>query len=482
MTLSGTKRYSDKSGEYYLKNILSNSKKNIAKKLQFTSHKLQDFDCKKNKIIKNKQLESFLTPIPMNPKKSIIKNNYDKKALNNAQKTAVFLRRVEYSSKMRKNTQNKKINPDFLRKIIIIQKWWKTLYLIILLQKNIRGFLSRTKLIESLEKQESFINMLLLIDYLHKKIVFKRFLKKLVKGDKKYCLKNIIKILSKVNLRKYIKKWEKISLKENKDILICKLKNCFVHWKKNVDKFTIVKSILKNYKNNNNNDLIFSSFKKFKEIIEKRGILNSLILFKKENLKNPKIIKSKNNNKIKNSKNLKVEKKENLKNDIEKRNKVEKESEKEEPKKSKKTLVFLFKKKHQINNIPNDNVNQTELFIEENNFINENYEMMLFKNKRNSVKNFDNPLKKKFKEIKTKDINELKVVSSREKNNDILNMNKTFTNVKLDKINETDIRKKKRKKIINEEKVDNKKNKNNIIKKENNKIIKNSIKESNSKA
>ena len=482
MTLSGTKRYSDKSGEYYLKNILSNSKKNIAKKLQFTNHKSQDYDCKKNKIIQNKQLESFLTPIPMNPKKSIIKNNYDKKALNNAQKTAVFLRRVEYSSKMRKNTQNKKINPDFLRKIIIIQKWWKTLYLIILLQKNIRGFLSRTKLIESLEKQESFINMLLLIDYLHKKIVFKRFLKKLVKGDKKYCLKNLNKILSKVNMRIYIKKWENISLKENKDILICKLKNCFVHWKKNVDKFTIVKSILKNYKNNNNNDLIFSSFKKFKEIIEKRGILKSLILFKKENLNNPKIIKSKNNNKTKNSKNLKVEKKENPKNNIEKRNKVEKESEKEEPKKSKKTLVFLFKKKHQINNIPNDNVNQTELFIEENNFINENYEMMLFKNKRNSVKNFDNPLKKKFKEIKTKDINEMKVVSSREKNNDLLNMNKTFTNVKLDKINETDIRKKKRKKIINEEKIDNKKNKNNMIKKENNKIIKNSNKESNSKA
>ena len=129
---------------------------------------------KKNnsKVLSNKQTDNYLTPIPMNPKKSIIKNNYDKKALNNAQKTAVFLRRVEYSTNMRKNNQSKKINSENLRKIIIIQKWWKTLYLIILLQKNIRGFLSRTKLIESLEKQESFINMLLLIDYLHKKIVF----------------------------------------------------------------------------------------------------------------------------------------------------------------------------------------------------------------------------------------------------------------------------------------------------------------------
>ena len=184
---------------------------------------------KKNnsKVLSNKQTDNYLNTITMNTKKSIIKNNYDKKALNNAQKTAVFLRRVEYSTNMRKNNQSKKIYSENLRKIIIIQKWWKTLYLIILLQKNIRGFLSRTKLIESLEKQESFINMLLLIDYLHKKIVFKRFLKKLVKGDKKYCLKNLIKILSKVNLRMYIKKWEKISLKENKDILICKLKNCF---------------------------------------------------------------------------------------------------------------------------------------------------------------------------------------------------------------------------------------------------------------
>ncbi len=71
---------------------------------------------------------------------------------------------------------------------------------------------------------------------------------------------------------------------------------------------------------------------------------------------------------------------------------------------------------------------------------------MLFKKKRNSIKNFENPLKKKFKEIKIKDINEIKIVSSREKNNnDLLNMNKTFANVKLNKKNETYIKKKEKK-------------------------------------
>ena len=100
MTLSGTKRYSDKSGEYYLKNVLTNQKqKKIQKKNQNNIHKSCDFDINKNlkkgsKVISNKQLDNYLTPIPMNPKKSIIKNKYDKAALNNAQKTAIFLTKL----------------------------------------------------------------------------------------------------------------------------------------------------------------------------------------------------------------------------------------------------------------------------------------------------------------------------------------------------------------------------------------------------
>ena len=43
MTLSGTKRYSDKSGEYYLKNVL-NKNKRIPKKIQANNHKSCDFD------------------------------------------------------------------------------------------------------------------------------------------------------------------------------------------------------------------------------------------------------------------------------------------------------------------------------------------------------------------------------------------------------------------------------------------------------
>ena len=311
---------------------------------------------KKNnsKVLSNKQTDNYLTPIPMNPKKSIIKNNYDKKALNNAQKTAVFLRRVEYSTNMRKNNQSKKINPENLRKIIIIQKWWKTLYLIILLQKNIRGFLSRTKLIESLEKQESFINMLLHIHYLHKKIVFRRFLRKLF--YKKTMLLTMLNNFLISNLRLILRKWkfncEKIKRKSE-------LKIWFEDWKKTIDKFSIVKSILKN-----------------KEIKHKK--------YNKKNNSN-------NNQNFKklNSKNKKNEKKENNKNTEEKKKMDEKE------KKSKKTLVLCFKKKHQIHNETEEADNN-----EENNFINENYEMMLFKNKKNSIRNLMNNPLKKFEDLK----------------------------------------------------------------------------------
>ena len=389
---------------------------------------------KKNnsKVLSNKQTDNYLTPIPMNPKKSIIKNNYDKKALNNAQKTAVFLRRVEYSTNMRKNNQSKKIYSENLRKIIIIQKWWKTLYLIILLQKNIRGFLSRTKLIESLEKQESFINMLLHIHYLHKKIVFRRFLRKLF--YKKNILLTMLNNFLISNLRLILRKWkfncEKIKRKSE-------LKIWFEDWKKTIDKFSIVKSILKN-----------------KEIKHKK--------YNKKNNSN-------NNQNLKklNSKNKKNEKKENNKNTEEKKKMDEKE------KKSKKTLVLCFKKKHQIHNETEEGDNN-----EENNFINENYEMMLFKNKKNSIRNLMNNPLKKFEDLKKNNLNKTKILSSRRNANELLNkneFNKTFTNEKFDKYCKSDIRNKATKQRISKKCEDkDKKNKiktKNVKKNSNEKII-----------
>ena len=357
----------------------------------------------------------------MNPKKSIIKNKYDKAALNNAQKTAIFLRRIEYSTNMRKNNKNKKPNQEIITKIIIIQKWWKTLYLIILLQKNIRGFLSRTKLIESLEKQENFINMLLHIHWLHKKIVFKRFIRKLYFNDKTTLLLKMINNFIIANLRLLIRKWNFICVKIQKNR---NLKIWFEDWKKIVQKFSIVKSMLHNYSKHKT---------------------------KKSN---------KDNNINKSFKNL------------EPKNHKENKNEKEEEIKIKKTIVFSFnKKKNQINNGTDDNFEESE-FLNDINNKKENSEIILFKNKRNSVKNL-----KKFEDITKNEMNKTKILSSR--GNDFSNrhdMNKTFTNEKIDKFSKTEIRMNNTKKRINEKIEDKEKDKNKDIDIEKDKNKKNKTK------
>ena len=293
----------------------------------------------------------------MNPKKSIIKNNYDKRQLNNAQKTAIFLRRVEYSKNMRKNYNKKIIEQEILENIILIQKWWKTLYLIIMLQKNIRGFLSRSKLIDNLEKQESFINMLLYIHTLHKKIMFKRFYTKMIINDKKIKFENLVnKIYRFLIFRFYIKRWKKIIIYSNY------IKN----WKFTIDKFNILKNIIK----------------------EKRKEIKKI-----DNVKY-KILETKfKNNSI-------ILEKQNMNKKDDKRKNDELEHEKDTPR-TKRTLVLCFKKKHQVLNNTVDNLEEPEILSEEKNFINENYEMMLFKNKKSSVKNLiPNSLKQKLENEK----------------------------------------------------------------------------------
>ena len=368
----------------------------------------------------------------MNPKKNIIKNNYDKIALDNAQKIAVFLRRVEYSTNMRKNNnQNKKINQDYLKKIIIIQKWWKTIYLIILIQKNIRGYLSRTKLIENFEKQEIFNNIIFNISYLCKKIFFRRFIMRLIIYDESFLTRKIIHVFFIINLKKFVKKWkencDKINEHNNK---MNNLKNSFYDWKKTIEKFSFLKSILKHYeiaklKNNINHQNILAKMPSKKEL---------------------------NNNKNKKEK-KKIE---------------NKDIGKEETKKSKKTLVFCFRKKNQIHNKTNENKDETEI----NNFINESYKMMIYQNKKNSTRNLNtNLLKKKFEGNVKNIINKNNNLTSRDSkyNTEISNRNEiNKNNSKMDKICKTDIRVKTTKKIINE-KLDDKNSENKKDENKNNK-------------
>ena len=61
----------------------------------------------------------------------------------------------------------------FLEKIKFIQLWWKTIFQIIKMQKHIRGFIYRQRLIEELDKEEIAVDNLLFLIKSYKKIVYK---------------------------------------------------------------------------------------------------------------------------------------------------------------------------------------------------------------------------------------------------------------------------------------------------------------------
>lgn len=172
ITLSGSKRFSDKSGDYYLKN---------------SNHK-----CNLN--------NNYLTPIPSIKK---LNSHYEKNSLNKAERTAVYLRRMEYSSCIKNNKRIDKINKIKTRKIVFIQQWWKMMFKIILIQKNVRGFLSRKLLIETLDTQGKFINDLFILKSSVEKIILRHFFSKLehinknLSAECKILRKRILKIQKK---------------------------------------------------------------------------------------------------------------------------------------------------------------------------------------------------------------------------------------------------------------------------------------------
>ena len=107
ITLIGTKRFTDKTGEYYLKNVLVEKKNanKVSKKLSLREPMnlvecinrckgIQLLITKADKVI-TKLPENSLTPIP-NINKQKIKNKFENKELANAERTAVYIRRLEY--------------------------------------------------------------------------------------------------------------------------------------------------------------------------------------------------------------------------------------------------------------------------------------------------------------------------------------------------------------------------------------------------
>ena len=112
----------DKSGEYYLKNIqLQNRKTNPnSKKVNSLNNPQNLENCLNNGNIGKikKRASKILTILPENsltpiPKKEGINklgmaNGYGKKELKDAQRTAVFIRRLEYATSMKKQREDER--------------------------------------------------------------------------------------------------------------------------------------------------------------------------------------------------------------------------------------------------------------------------------------------------------------------------------------------------------------------------------------
>jgi len=106
ITFSGNKRYIQKSGEYYLKNIKSDRNNiNEIKQINGYHNKIKNNNIQNKKCQKmNKNnILSNLTPIPITKKNFKVENKFEKDELNKAKRIAVLIRRYEYSANIRRN-------------------------------------------------------------------------------------------------------------------------------------------------------------------------------------------------------------------------------------------------------------------------------------------------------------------------------------------------------------------------------------------
>ena len=317
MTLEGTKRFMDKSGEYYLKNIqLQNKRKDNKRKSLNKPLNLENCLNKKdiNKIKRKASKivtllpENSLTPIPKKKgvKEDNVANIYDKKELDEAQRTARFIRRMEYSTSMKRQKIENKNMKEQAKKIGLIQQWWKAMFKIIKLQKNLRGFLFRKKLMNNLEHQEKLYQFINEFDNILSYHLYKQFMDNLKKKrdyensklmekceDFNEKLDNLEKMHNYKNFKDCFKKWKEDTKNKRKQALehlINKLENILEN-KKKEEKKNAFDKLIENIKEKETrlNDKI----NQFREKQAMKKFFNDLIKLHKEkqDLKNKEIMR-----------------------------------------------------------------------------------------------------------------------------------------------------------------------------------------------
>ena len=317
MTLEGTKRFMDKSGEYYLKNIqLQNKRKDNKRKSLNKPLNLENCLNKKdiNKIKRKASKivtllpENSLTPIPKKKgvKEDNVANIYDKKELDEAQRTARFIRRMEYSTSMKRQKIENKNMKEQAKKIGLIQQWWKAMFKIIKLQKNLRGFLFRKKLMNNLEHQEKLYQFINEFDNILSYHLYKQFMDNLKKKrdyensklmekceDFNEKLDNLEKMHNYKNFKDCFNKWKEDTKNKRKQALehlINKLENILEN-KKKEEKKNAFDKLIENIKEKETrlNDKI----NQFREKQAMKKFFNDLIKMHKEkqDLKNKEIMR-----------------------------------------------------------------------------------------------------------------------------------------------------------------------------------------------
>ena len=173
--------------------------------------------------------DNSLTPIPVKEHDEVrgVAAIFNKKQYQNAERTAVFIRRMEYSNGMNKNYKIKKNSKDiYLDKITYLQEWWKIMYKIIKLQKYIRGYLLRRNLMKDLEHQEKLYQFLTNSENIYVLHLYRKFFNKLKRKSKQIYVKGK-KILDAIDNRKNLKKIKKILQKWKKRIKMAKAKSFY---------------------------------------------------------------------------------------------------------------------------------------------------------------------------------------------------------------------------------------------------------------
>ena len=274
-----------------------------------------------------------------NPQINIIKvNKLNETKKNNKEKKKVNENDYKNNFNIRKRADDN----NYIKKLKIIQLWWKDINKIIKIQKNFRGFIFRNKLLEILEKEEKLTSSLFVFYIIIRKIIISHIIKKIkqyilyLKNEKNnnYTKYNFIN-------RKLIKKTKENNLNKNyklnnekyndKNVLSNNTNNSKkkINYEINVYKYFIKKRKDNNLKNNENATFNSSNinkvskkkfnnekkiddelFTKIKQLIKKKYLISKRKSFFNNNLNNIKgfnnigNIESINFNKIKKEKNI----------------------------------------------------------------------------------------------------------------------------------------------------------------------------------